>query len=75
MARRLEGADLCFREQVQRYPIRSLTQLSVKSSMVSGTKQNCFLLGLLKETPMRVEAPWGGLMGQDGLDLAIGLFI
>ena len=60
---------------MKRYPTRTLTQLSVKSSMVSGTKQNCFLLGLLKEMPTRVESPWGGLMGQDGLDLAIGLFI
>ena len=60
---------------MKRYPTRTLTQLSVKSSMVSGTKQNCFLLGLLKEMPTRVEVPWGGLMGQDGLDLAIGLFI
>lgn len=60
---------------MKRYPTRRLTQLPVKSPMVSGTKQNCFLLGLLKETPMRVEAPWGGLMVQYGLDLTIGLFI
>ena len=59
---------------MKRYPTRSLTQLPVKSSMVSGTKQNCFLLELLKETPMRVEAPWGWPDEYD-LGLAIGLFI